>query len=154
MREESCENCRFFKPVGSKAQGIYGHCRRKPPVVVTVRARSVARAGSLAPVRPATVWPQVLPQDWCGEHKLTDRKLGQVKQEKETIMPLPRDPERLARLSFKPRTRLTGGRHPVLGEKVILRVADEKFNKTKRRNSYIVISKGIIDKMGWVPENT
>jgi len=51
----SCETCRYF----SVREGN-GICRRHPPQVFVFQS---ARGDHL----PVTEWPQVLPDEWCGE---------------------------------------------------------------------------------------
>lgn len=49
-----CRNCTFYSAVGSQ-------CRRWPPLPKGMLSGGDASARA--------VWPQVAPEDWCGEYR-------------------------------------------------------------------------------------
>ena len=60
----SCETCRYFS-----VRAGNGICRRRPPRVFVFQSE---RGDHL----PVTEWPQVLPDEWCGEIEPRYRTLG------------------------------------------------------------------------------
>lgn len=63
-----CADCVYFKPGYAEAYKSppLGECRRRAPVFVQLRL----------PESPTSTWPQVEPNDWCGEFaaKLTPQE--------------------------------------------------------------------------------
>lgn len=60
MQFKSCGQCRHFLPEGQQ-----GFCRRNPPTVVLLPQRG---PGGAVGVAPASTWPPVTPNQWCGEY--------------------------------------------------------------------------------------
>ena len=64
-----CLICKFYQ---SKTPS-YGICRRNPPQIIT-RVHTLAANDNACRYEPEvdscteTEWPEVKPDDWCGEH--------------------------------------------------------------------------------------
>lgn len=63
---ESCDSCRYARPCREADRAVAEltmECHRRPPVVVPVQEAS--EGWTVA----GQAWPQVDPEDWCGEYR-------------------------------------------------------------------------------------
>lgn len=59
---ETCETCRFWDDVTTSNPGVFGYCRRNPPL-----AYGQVHAMNTYIEPTAGTWPVTAAIDWCGE---------------------------------------------------------------------------------------
>ncbi len=72
----TCSTCLFFSPLAKAGMGT---CRRYPPVPSPdTSSQLVGESGNYqqeVATSFASVWPEVMQSDWCGEHRPTAHEL-------------------------------------------------------------------------------
>lgn len=70
MTRPTCATCEFYAPLHGRDQSM-SVCHRNPPTVMPMHPpRFDATNGEPIPPGTWSVWTNVRPEDWCGQHRV------------------------------------------------------------------------------------